>query len=100
MIELLKAIGKLRQGQLAELYDDGKEKLEQSEFVKNILSDVAKSLGKVSEEVSLKILEDDNNGVFELIAAAKYRMYIEYRKVGFKPEQAFELIKWELYLAN
>ena len=93
MIELLKAIGKLRQGQLAELYDDGKEKLEQSEFVKNILSDVAKSLGKVSEEVSLKILEDDNNGVFELIAAAKYRMYIEYRKVGFKPEQAFELIK-------
>ena len=93
MIELLKAIGKLTQGQLAELYDDGKDKLEQSEFLKNILSDVAKSLSQVSEEVSLKILEDDNNGVFELIAAAKYRMYAEYQKVGFSPEQAFELIK-------
>ena len=93
MIELLKAIGKLSQEQLAGLYDDGKDKLEQSEFIKNILSDMVKSLSQVSEEVSLMILEDDNNGVFELIAAAKYRMYTEYRKVGFKPEQAFELIK-------
>ena len=93
MIEILKAIRKLNQEQLAELYDDGKEKLEQSKFLKNILSDIAKSVSKVSEEVSLKILEDDNNGVFELIAAAKYRMYTEYQKVGFKPEQAFELIK-------
>lgn len=93
MIELLKAIGKLTQGQLAELYDDGKEKLEQSEFLKNILPDVAKSLSKVSEEVSLKILEDDNNGVFELIAATKMRMYREYINVGFEPDEAFELIK-------
>ena len=93
MIEFLKAIGKLSQEQLAGLYDDSKDKLEQSEFIKNIISDITKSLSQVSEEVSLKILEDDNNGVFELIAAAKYRMYTEYRKVGFKPEQAFELVK-------
>ena len=93
MIKLLKAIGKLSQEQLAEMYDDGKEKLEQSEFLKNILSDITKSLSKASEEVSQKILEDDNNGVFELIAAAKYRMYKEYINVGFSPEKALELIK-------
>ena len=93
MIEFLKAIGKLSQEQLSELYDDGKDKLEQSEFLKNILSDVVKSLNKVSEEVSQKILEDENNGVFKLIASAKYKMYGEYRKVGFSPEEAFELIK-------
>ena len=93
MIQLLKAIGKLSQEQLAEMYDDGKEKLEQSEFLKNILSDMTKSLSKASEEVSQKILEDDNNGVFQLIAAKKMRMYEEYQKVGFSPEQSFELIK-------
>ena len=93
MIQLLKAIGELSQEQLAELYDDGKDKIEQSEFLKNILSDMTKSLSKASEEVSQKILEDDNTGVFELIAAAKYRMYKEYRHVGFTKEEAFELIK-------
>ena len=93
MIQILKAIGKLSQEQLAEMYDDGKEKLEQSEFLKNILSDMTKSLSKASEEVSQKILEDDNNGVFQLIAAKKMRMYEEYQKVGFKPHEAFELIK-------
>ena len=93
MIDFLKAVRKLSQEQLAELYDDGKEKLEQSEFLKNIISDMAKSLSKVSEEVSQKILEDENNGVFELIAAAKYRMYKEYINVGFSPEKALELIK-------
>lgn len=93
MIELLKAIGKLNEEQLAELYDDSKEKLEQSEFLKNILSDMVKSLSEVSEEISQKILEDDNNGVFELIAAFKYRMYKEYVNVGFSPEKALELVK-------
>ena len=93
MIEILKAIGKLNEEQLAELYDDSKEKLEQSEFLKNIVCDIAKSLSKVSEEISQKILEDDNNGIFELIAAAKYRMYKEYVNVGFPPEKALELIK-------
>ena len=75
MIELLKEIGKLRQEQLAELYDNSKEKLEQNKFLKNIASDLVKSLCKASEEVSQAILEDENNGVFELIAASKYRMY-------------------------
>ena len=93
MIQFLKAIGKLSQEQLAELYDDGKDKLEQSEFLKNIISDMVKSLSKASEEVSQAILEDENNGIFELIAAKKIRMYQEYRKVGFTSEQAFELIK-------
>jgi len=93
MIEILKAIGKLSQEQLAEIYDDGKGKLEKSEFLKNIISDVAKSISTVSEEISQKILEDDNNGVFELIAATKMRMYKEYINVGFEPVEAFELIK-------
>ena len=93
MIELLKAIGKLRQEQLAELYDNSKEKLEQNKFLKNIASDLVKSLCKASEEVSQAILEDENNGVFELIAASKYRMYKEYINVGFSPEKALELVK-------
>ena len=93
MIEILKAISELTQEQLAELYDDGKDKLEKSKFLKNIISDIAKSVSKVSEEVSLKILEDENNGVFELIAATKYRMYKEYINVGFPPDEALELIK-------